>query len=73
MKIKVLFASLLFAACAIASQAQGYMDGIEFYKIGQLGNAKETAHPTWPRLRTTLTRVWPPTPRTPSTMWDWVP
>lgn len=41
MKIKVLFASLLFAACAIASQAQGYMDGIEFYKIGQLGNAKE--------------------------------
>ncbi len=41
MKTKALFASLLVVACAITSQAQGYMDGIEFYKIGQLDNAKE--------------------------------
>lgn len=41
MKTKALFTSLLVVACAITSQAQGYMDGIEFYKIGQLDNAKE--------------------------------
>lgn len=41
MKTKTLFASLLMVACAIAGQAQGYKDGIEFYKIGQLDNAKE--------------------------------
>ena len=41
MKTKALFASLLVVACAITSQAQGYMDGIEFYKIGQYSNAKD--------------------------------
>ena len=43
MKTKFLFASLLIAGTAIASlaQGQGYKDGIEYYKVDQLDNAKE--------------------------------
>ena len=40
MKIKFLIASLVLGA-SISSYAQGYKDGIEYYKIDQLDNAKE--------------------------------
>lgn len=41
MKLKFLLASLLLAGSAIAGWAQGYTDGIEFYKIDQLDNAQD--------------------------------
>lgn len=41
MKLKFFFASLLIAATAFSSLAQGYTDGIEFYKIDEYSNAKE--------------------------------
>ncbi|MCF0181067.1 MAG: tetratricopeptide repeat protein [Muribaculaceae bacterium] len=41
MKIKLFIASLLIAGAALSSMAQGYKDGIEYYKVGQLDNAKE--------------------------------
>lgn len=41
MKAKFLFAALLMAAVSFSSWAQGYKDGIEFYKIGDLANAKD--------------------------------
>lgn len=41
MKIKIFAASLLIAGVSLASMAQGYKDGIEYYKVGQLDNAKE--------------------------------
>lgn len=41
MKLKIFFASLLIAGSAITGLAQGYQDGIEFYKIGEYSNAKE--------------------------------
>lgn len=41
MKIKVLLASLLIAGASLSSMAQGYKDGIEYYKVDQLDNAKE--------------------------------
>lgn len=39
MKLK-LFLSLIFCA-SLTCMAQGYKDGIEYYKVGQYGNAKE--------------------------------
>lgn len=41
MKFKIFIASLLIAGSAIGSFAQGYMDGIEFYKIDEYTNARE--------------------------------
>ncbi len=41
MKIKIFAASLLIAGVSLSSMAQGYKDGIEYYKVGQLDNAKE--------------------------------
>lgn len=41
MNIKVLLASAILMGASVSSFAQGYKDGIEFYKIGQLDNAKE--------------------------------
>ncbi len=41
MNIKVLLASAILMGASATSFAQGYKDGIEFYKIGQLDNAKE--------------------------------
>jgi len=41
MKIKIFAASLLIAGASLSSMAQGYKDGIEYYKVGQLDNAKE--------------------------------
>ncbi|MDD7343341.1 MAG: tetratricopeptide repeat protein [Bacteroidales bacterium] len=41
MNIKLLLASALVLGASVSSFAQGYKDGIEFYKIGQFDNAKE--------------------------------
>lgn len=41
MKTKFFFASMLFACAALVSNAQGYKDGIDFYKIGKLDDAQE--------------------------------
>ena len=41
MKMKFFAASLLIAGASLSSMAQGYKDGIEYYKVGQLDNAKE--------------------------------
>lgn len=41
MKIKVILSMLVAGTIAAGAQSQGYMDGIEYYKAGQYGNAKE--------------------------------
>lgn len=41
MKTKFFFASMLLACASFAINAQGYKDGIDFYKIGKLDDAKE--------------------------------
>ena len=41
MKIKIFAASLLVLGASLSTLAQGYKDGIEYYKVGQLDNAKE--------------------------------
>ncbi len=41
MKIKIIAASLLVLGASLSSMAQGYKDGIEYYKVGQFDNAKE--------------------------------
>ena len=41
MKMKIFAASLLIAGASLSSLAQGYKDGIEYYKVDQLDNAKE--------------------------------
>ena len=41
MKGKFLIAALLLAGASFSSFAQGYKDGIEFYKIDDLDNAKD--------------------------------
>ncbi|MBQ7691785.1 MAG: tetratricopeptide repeat protein [Muribaculaceae bacterium] len=41
MKAKFFIAAVLLAGAALSSFAQGYKDGIEYYKVGQLDNAKE--------------------------------
>ncbi len=41
MKIKIIVASLLVLGASLSSMAQGYKDGIEYYKVGQFDNAKE--------------------------------
>lgn len=41
MKTKLFIAGLLIAAASISGWAQGYKDGIEYYKVEQLDNAKE--------------------------------
>lgn len=41
MKTKFFFASMLFACAALMANAQGYKDGIDFYKIGKLDDAQE--------------------------------
>ncbi|MBO7609762.1 MAG: tetratricopeptide repeat protein [Muribaculaceae bacterium] len=41
MKRKFFIAALLLAGVSMSSFAQGYRDGIEYYKIDQLDNAKE--------------------------------
>lgn len=41
MKAKFILAGLLLAGAALSTSAQGYKDGIEFYKVGYLDNAKE--------------------------------
>ncbi len=41
MKSKIFVASLLVAGVALTINAQGYKDGIEYYKVGQYDNAKE--------------------------------
>ncbi len=38
---KSLLVSLLALGMAVSGQAQGYKDGIEYYKVGRLDNAKE--------------------------------
>ncbi|MBD5163747.1 MAG: tetratricopeptide repeat protein [Bacteroidales bacterium] len=40
MKIKLLLSLILAGSLAVSAQTQGYKDGIEYYKAGQLGNAK---------------------------------
>ena len=41
MKGKFFIAALLLAGASLSSFAQGYKDGIEYYKVDQLDNAKE--------------------------------
>ena len=41
MKAKFLFSSMLIACAALVVNAQGYKDGIDFYKIGKLDDAQE--------------------------------
>ena len=41
MKAKFFFASMLIACAALVANAQGYKDGIDFYKIGKLDDAQE--------------------------------
>lgn len=41
MKAKFFFASMLMACAALVANAQGYKDGIDFYKIGKLDDAQE--------------------------------
>ncbi|MBO4723083.1 MAG: tetratricopeptide repeat protein [Muribaculaceae bacterium] len=41
MKAKFFFASMLIAGAALVANAQGYKDGIDFYKIGKLDDAQE--------------------------------
>lgn len=41
MKAKFFIAGLLLAGAVISSSAQSYKDGIEYYKVDQLDNAKE--------------------------------
>lgn len=41
MKAKFFFASMLIACAALFANAQGYKDGIDFYKIGKLDDAQE--------------------------------
>ncbi len=41
MKTKFLFASLFLMGASLVTSAQGYKDGIEYYKVDRLDNAKE--------------------------------
>jgi tetratricopeptide (TPR) repeat protein len=41
MKTKFLFASLMLMGASLVANAQGYKDGIEYYKVDKLDNAKE--------------------------------
>ena len=41
MKTKFFFAVMLLACASFAVNAQGYKDGIDFYKIGKLDDARE--------------------------------
>ncbi len=41
MKRKFLFASLMLMGASLVTNAQGYKDGIEYYKVDKLDNAKE--------------------------------
>ena len=41
MKTKFFFATMLIAGAAFVANAQGYKDGIDFYKIGKLDDAQE--------------------------------
>ena len=41
MKTKFFFAVMLLACATFAVNAQGYKDGIDFYKIGKLDDARE--------------------------------
>ncbi|MBR1882311.1 MAG: tetratricopeptide repeat protein [Muribaculaceae bacterium] len=41
MKTKFFIAGLLFAGVSLIASAQGYKDGIEYYKVDQFDNAKE--------------------------------
>ena len=41
MKTKFLFASLILMGASLVTNAQGYKDGIEYYKVDRLDNAKE--------------------------------
>ena len=41
MKTKFFFATMLIAGAALVVNAQGYKDGIDFYKIGKLDDAEE--------------------------------
>lgn len=41
MKTKFFFAAMLLACASFVINAQGYKDGIDFYKIGKLDDAKE--------------------------------
>ena len=41
MKAKFFIAGLLLAGAVISVSAQSYKDGIEYYKVDQLDNAKE--------------------------------
>ena len=41
MKRKFLFASLMLMGASLIANAQGYKDGIEYYKVDKLDNAKE--------------------------------
>ena len=41
MKRKFLFASLMLMGASLVANAQGYKDGIEYYKVDKLDNAKE--------------------------------
>jgi len=41
MKTKFFFASLILMGASLVANAQGYKDGIEYYKVDKLDNAKE--------------------------------
>ena len=41
MKRKFFFASLMLMGASLVANAQGYKDGIEYYKVDKLDNAKE--------------------------------
>jgi hypothetical protein len=41
MKRKFFFASLMLMGASLMMNAQGYKDGIEYYKVDKLDNAKE--------------------------------
>ena len=41
MKLKFFFASLMLMGATLIANAQGYKDGIEYYKVDKLDNAKE--------------------------------
>ena len=79
MKAKFFIAGLLLAGAVISSSAQSYKDGIEYYKVDQLDNAKELLERNLNAPSTNKSEAFyylgqivasVPTLTTPTTMWD---
>ena len=58
MKTKLFFAAMLLACGSFALNAQGYKDGIDFYKIGKLDDAKELLERNLNNAETKLTEAY---------------